>query len=207
MRPHIIIVLIFFIGFLGCDRPPQKRTYEEIVIHSSSSPSLPALKPAMTSTNLPLELLPAQSGQPKLTWTVPQGWIEKPGQGFRLATFVTEDADKIECSISAIGGMGDLMPNIKRWMQQINLTDVPEEKIASFAQNLEIITTSGGLKGELIDLSKLQENAPATQPSMIVVILKINSQEIFVKMTGSKAALTQNYEKFKALGQSLKENL
>ena len=105
--------------------------------------------------------------------------------------------------ISAIGGAGDLASNIKRWMGQIKL-DVSDQQLEEFLRQSESIKTEGGFIGEVIDFTALQKNEPDVKPSMIAAVIRTSQGEIFVKMTGTKSAVSNHKEEFKALYQSLK---
>lgn len=224
-------ILIVF-GLTSCgQRDLTKRKYREVVVEPSlkTMPAMPANHPHI---DLPPGH-PAISGMPEnfnsqspsgsmmsadpktqaqiqasaasipLIWQTPAGWNEMKGSGLRLVTFQSAKDFPIECSIVSLGGMaGGLESNIHRWMGQINLS-ISDAEFEKFMQTQEKITSQGALPIILFDFTKLQTASPQDVPSMIAGILTIEEKTIFVKMTGTKAAVLHHKENFKQLCQSL----
>ena len=190
------IFLIFLIFVLpACGQPPEKRKYVEVVVAPSPS----------SAPGMPSDVVAAPHTLPKLAWKTPEGWIEKEGSGFRLATFIREGDAAIECSMSSLGSViSDLKSNVVRWMNQIHLTNVADEQTDSFLTTREKITSEGGLNIEIFDFTGLQSSAGPDAASMIAAMVYLPEETVFIKMTGTKSAVTQNLENFKKLCQSLK---
>ena len=213
MTKILNLALIFFVTFtlVSCEQRQVKRKYQEIVIAPpQNSTGVASDSSLMNQENLPpsfvrdrLDIL-----KPKITWQNPGGWLEKPGEGFRLVTFYTTGEDPMECLISSIGFIGDIIFNIQRWMQQIKMDDPSGEKSVKAYEQGEKLPTEGGLTAFIIDLTKFQDNEPDDVPSMIVATIPLsrNGQgEIVIKLTGTKKTVLENFEKFKALCQSIKD--
>lgn len=83
-------------------------------------------------------IAPAPAPDRTVTWKTPAGWVEKPGSGFRYATFVIPGpgGQTGDLSITQLSGeAGGLLGNINRWRGQIGLpalseSDLPKESRA-----------------------------------------------------------------------------
>ncbi len=132
----------------------------------------------------------------KITWSVPAGWTQQGASQMRLATLrLADDPQAFDCSIVSLpGGAGGLEANLKRWMAQINL-DVPDEQLAQFIKNSS---------DYVFDFSLLQVNADPSAKSMIAAMIDLQGATIFVKLTGSMAAVSKNKESFLELSKSVR---
>jgi hypothetical protein len=78
-------------------------------------------------------VVPPSSPQGDVTWVVPRGWQEKPGSGFRYATFVVPGKGALAGDLSVIvleGDAGGLLPNVNRWRGQIGLPELTESQLS-----------------------------------------------------------------------------
>ena len=220
----VVCVFVF-----GCEKPIHKRQYKEIFSESHKNGSLPnddmfsrmpqddihaGLKTSgitdMSNMQNPerLEQVKTSVDKTPLSWEVPKGWIEKQGNGLRLATFTgTDPSAMFETTIVSLGGpAGGIGSNVERWMKQLNLTTPNSQEFDSFIKQQERFSTLSNLPVTLVDLTKLQDAAPLDSPSMIAAIIERDDAQIFVKMTGSKAAVLKNLDDFKTLINSIKVN-
>ena len=140
-----------------------------------------------------------------ISWQAPASWDEFKGEGFRMVTFKSHDTtDGIECSIVSLSGAaGGLEANITRWMTQIHLSPLSEEKLNEFLSQQKKLITKSGEKVILIDLALLQSTEASSVSSILGAVVPGADQTIFVKMTGTKAALSRQRENFEKLCQSL----
>lgn len=77
-------------------------------------------------------IAPAPAPDRAVTWVTPKGWTEKPGSGFRYATFVIPGPDGLtgDLSITQLSGAaGGLLGNINRWRGQIGLPELSEAEL------------------------------------------------------------------------------
>lgn len=217
-------LLLFFVCFLtSCDQGPAVRAYTEIVVLPSDTPTTASFdgihapflesvsqQPRMDFSQQDADtqkMLMASLGSASLAWKTPKGWQENPGDGMRVVSFESEGADPISCTIISLGGQaGGIQANIQRWLKQINITDISNEKLQSFLSQQELITAAGGWETSVIDFTALQTNQQPDAPSMMAAIFTIDQNSVFVKMTGTKKAIQENMEKFKSLCLSLNRN-
>ena len=90
---------------------------EEVLKHQVSFAKL------LNSLKIPGE------GTKEISWTLPEGWTEKPGSGFRHATLISTEPT-IEVSISKLPKAGGaLLPNVNRWRGQLKLPALTEEQL------------------------------------------------------------------------------
>ena len=198
---HIVPVALSFFVLSGCGHETTViREYDEVLI----VPPEPAA--AVVPTSAPSSPgMPQEAGAKPLTWQAPAGWQEEPGSGMRLATFrVDVDGTTAECSIVSLAGdAGGLVPNVRRWIGQLGLDTPPTDELTSFLSDQPVITTAGGHEGMLIDLTDLMEGHPPSAPSMLAGIITRGGQTVFVKLSGTKAVLAAERERFEALCASL----
>lgn len=74
-----------------------------------------------------------------VTWVVPKGWLEKPGSGFRYATFVVPGAGSMTGDLSVTvleGTAGGLLSNVNRWRGQLGLSDLTDAQLPESSKNI-----------------------------------------------------------------------
>jgi len=214
-----LIVLSIFL--VSCDQAPEKRRYEEVAISKALAhpmmdmmaagedphafmrdmPSMPEMKDMPAS-----DALMASVTQAPLSWQTPEGWQEKAGSGMRVATFAVADKNgKAECSIVSLGAeAGTLKSNAVRWAEQINVSVKDHSAFDRFLSTQTSLKTKDGTAAKIIDFTSLQDKEEEAAPSMIAAIVSYPDKTVFVKLAGSKRAVSANREKFKNFCQSLK---
>jgi len=147
--------------------------------------------------------LDASVTRPPLSWITPEGWTEKKGGGMRLATFTANGTGgSVECSIISLGGQaGGLESNVARWMRQIKVSVPPASQFKAFLERQTRVKTKGGFTITLIDLTEFTPDESSS--SMIGGIGDLPNMKVFIKMTGSKAAVIQQRKALQSLCQSL----
>lgn len=213
------IICIFLLAvFVGCEKKPQMRVYEE----SHLTPSLaspqsvmqlpdghPSVTPGMNMSDPSMQsMVQSSAASVPLTWQAPKGWKEEKGSGMRLATFTSGDAHPITCTIVSLSGMaGGVESNIIRWMKQINLSDnlLAGEKMQEFLKKQEVIKSKNNLSVQIVDLTPLTGKNESTQ-TILGGIVEMQDTTIFIKMTGDLKGITSNREAFRSLCQSLTLN-
>jgi hypothetical protein len=144
-------VLLLSLAFSGCDRDAVK-----VYKVDSQESAAPAPAPATPSANDMASMAnqipaPDNSQLPKLTFTLPAGWQEKPATSFRVASFdVVVNGKKADVSVIPLGGSsgGDLA-NVNRWRGQVGLPPVDEAGLKQTAETIEI----AGVAAELYDIA------------------------------------------------------
>ena len=94
-------------------------------------------KEAVVSQAVPflqlVKSLKFQQGRP--AWSLPDGWSEQPGNQFRFATFVIENAEvPLEVTVTTLPMAGQDLPgyllsNINRWRGQLQLEPLPPDQL------------------------------------------------------------------------------
>ncbi len=220
-KSHVLktLILINFLGIiLSCERTSQSRTYKEVVISASIKDSLKnsndqdlfAKTKAHFASNDSFEKqIPFPVDQSKdlnqITWTVPEGWVELPGSGMRLATLTNSNSEnKIECTIVVLeGGGGDLKSNIIRWIDQIDLPMPTDSQLQEFINRQERFLIQNQYSAVFIDLTVLQKPEEISNPGIMAVILEVPSRKVFIKMMGSRKAILENRLQLKYLAESI----
>jgi len=85
------------------------------------------------------------SGGDKPTWTLPEGWKERPGSEFRFATIElpasAAGSKPLEIAVSAAGGT--VLDNVNRWRGQVGLKPIDEAELAKTTESFEAGDKSG----------------------------------------------------------------
>lgn len=182
----------------GCNRDSVK-VYK--VENADAGTPTPAASPAMPTT-LPADLVvPDNSGLPKLKYTMPDGWKEKPLTQLRVASFtVTDDNKEAEVSVIPLSGIsGGDAANVNRWRSQIEMKQVDEETIKKSAEAVEI----AGQTGALYDL--LGTGPCSGEPERILgAILHTSETAWYFKMTGAADLVAKQKANFTAFLKSVK---
>jgi len=82
-------------------------------------------------------------GEP--TWTLPEGWLERPGSGIRHATIVIEDGQPpLEMSVTQLAYDGSdydayVLENVNRWRGQLGLAPVGQEELFDSSRTEEVL--------------------------------------------------------------------
>src|SRR5215217_4524033 len=123
-----ILILLTLTAF-GCDQQEQISFYDAPKDPPpATAPVMPAM--AMADAANPHAGIAGAPGGPggpgggdvdphamgPLTWTVPQGWQQKPASEMRFATFQVNDNPPVEMTVIPLGGgpAGDVQANVNR---------------------------------------------------------------------------------------------
>lgn len=113
--------------------------------HPSVKGDLPPGHPEIGGGDMSMANAAAQGVTPPsapkgdVTWVVPHGWQEKPGSGFRYATFVVPGAGSLagDLSVTVLDGeAGGLLSNVNRWRGQIGLPDLTEGQLPGASKTI-----------------------------------------------------------------------
>lgn len=79
----------------------------------------------------------------RVTWMLPDGWREKPGNEMRYATLVIPGEPPLEVSVTTLpGGEGDptqrLLANINRWRNQLDLPLIEAEDLPARSEAIKL---------------------------------------------------------------------
>jgi len=130
-----------------------------------------------------------------LSWDLPPGWKENPGNGMRIAEFYPEP-DKPEGLVTLIalsGGAGSLQANVARWRGQIGL----DPKGTSDIQHLD-----GKEHFEFLTLVKESQSMEKPQ-SLIAAIYQQSGRTLFLKFMGPTEIVASHKIDFLQLASSL----
>jgi hypothetical protein len=85
-------------------------------------------------------IAPEPAPEGKVSWTVPRGWTEKPGSGFRYVTFEVPGKGGLigDLSVTVLKGeAGGLLGNVNRWRGQVGLGPVSEGELVSQSRKIK----------------------------------------------------------------------
>jgi len=200
-------IFLFTISVLvcGCGNEPGERHYKEVVIAAPSSQMQAMSGDPHAGLGLDMPNVNEKSHhESALAWKAPAGWKEEPGSGMRMATFKLADRpDDIDVSIVPLSGAaGGLQANLQRWAGQIGLEIAPAD-FNGFINDASVVKTQAGAEASIYNFTILQKGLNDSTKSMIAAMIELGEETVFVKMTGTIKTVTQNYEAFKQLTQSV----
>jgi len=173
----------------GCGRDSVKVYHVE---NSDIVTSPPASTAAAMPATMPGELpVPDNSGQPKLKYTLPDGWKEKPLTQMRVASFeVSQNGKTDDVSVIPLAGMaGGDFANVNRWRGQVGLPPLAEADLQKLAEKVEV----AGQPADLYDVAGTTPGGGDAE-RIVGVILHRDDMAWFFKMTGD-AALVENQKR------------
>lgn len=192
-RNHTAVAIIVSFLFTGCAQETEIYTYTETVVDPrAGTASMP---------DLPKELMQASSRE--LQWVAPDEWKKDEGHPMRLASFKTANGADVSF-IMLPGAAGGLEANIRRWMGQIGLS-VPDDVFQHQVNALPLIRTESGWEGRVVNFNEWMASPDLASPSMIAVLLDVDGETGFVKISGTYTALEQERQAFLDFVRSLRK--
>ena len=173
---------------------------------NSSGPSLPPGHPDISAMDNSSSQMPSgvaasdvQNAQP-VQWNTPAGWTEVPPSEMRVGSFKITGAGgkQADVSIVPLAGMAGGDPaNVNRWRGQVNLPALPDDQLASLAENIQ----AGGQPAALYDMAG--KNPEGQNTRILGAIQHRDGTAWFFKMTGDADLVEQQKQPFITFLQSL----
>ena len=131
---------------------------------------------------------PDNSGLPKLKYTLPDGWKEKPLTQLRVASFDISDGGKtVDVSVVPLGPMsGGDTANVNRWRGQVGQSPVDDAGLKQSAEAVQI----GDQPASLYDVAGTNPGT-GDEERIIGAILHTDESTWYFKMMGD-ASLVEN---------------
>lgn len=165
----------------GCGRNDVK-VYKVDASDTVTTPAPPVAASGAMPSSMPEGLaVPDNSGLPKLKYTLPAGWKEKPLTQLRVASFeVSENGKTADVSVIPLGGMaGGDAANVNRWRGQVGLPVLEESELKKSAEPAQV----GDQPAELYDLAGTAPGSGEAE-RIIGAILHAGESSWYFKMTG-----------------------
>lgn len=182
--------------------PPTMKVAERMGLAAPASGGAAA----SAGAGMPAEQIAAGMGGAEdrgFTWELPEGWSQGPDSPMRLATFLIQSDPRAECVLSTLhGDAGGLEANVNRWRGQLGQPPLTPEEIAALPRwpvlgaDAAVVEAAGpytSMGGGTIDDALL-----------LGVVCPMEGSTFFVKMTGTRAALEAERERFRAFCLSLR---
>lgn len=138
---------------------------------------------------------PAASAERDFVFVTPEGWQEEAASSMRLASFKTEAEGDVSV-VRLPAQSGDLKSNVNRWRGQVGLPPLQDDTAVS--QSLRPIQVDGTPAVEL----ELYAPEGKEDKAMRVVLLQKDGQRWFLKLSGTRAAVEAQGEKFAQFSRS-----
>jgi len=123
------LIAVALSTLLGC-KERQIRAYPAPKDESAAPSAMPTAMPTAPET---------------VSWTLPPGWREFPGEGLRFATVLLEDAaddgsrPPLEMRVTPLGmAARDPLANVNRWRTQIGLEPIGPEQLGDVSRVIQV---------------------------------------------------------------------
>jgi hypothetical protein len=141
-------------------------------------------------------------GSGGLRWTAPSEWERAGDRVMRLVTYLPKGSDGVECYITVLGGdAGGVRDNVNRWREQFALPAQTQAEVEALptvkmlGHDAVIVELSGTFTG--------MGAAPKEHYGLLGTMAPFQDSTVFVKMTGPKAQVSSERERFLAFCRSL----
>jgi hypothetical protein len=176
----------------------EMKNAQALVVDMTGRLTRDAMSPGPLPQSAPATSPPPADTKVDLAYDTPEGW--KPGTigAFaRLAFDIDSEGKQASVTVSQAGG--DLLSNVNRWRQQVQLTPLTAEQLPQEMQPIEV----DSIEGHYV---KLVGPAADQQPAKAIlgVILVRQGESWFFKLTGDAAVAQQQEENFKSFVRSVK---
>src|SRR6185295_3802172 len=94
---------------------------------------------------------PREADTTPIHWTVPAGWMERPGGSMRVGSFsISKDSRTADVSVIPLsGGAGGELENVNRWRDQVGLGPISQSELASETKTVDV----SGAEGRLFEIT------------------------------------------------------
>jgi hypothetical protein len=104
------------------------------------------------------------AGKPRPDWQLPDGWVEQPGSGMRVATITIPSSGKpLELSVTSLpwtDTQAELLSNVNRWRGQLQLAPIDPSGLAECTRELRV----GDATLTVVDLRGRMQDTGMTPP-------------------------------------------
>jgi len=146
----------------------------------------------------------APKPEPQFEWKAPDAWKPKAGSSMRLANFSIGDSAEAECYVTLLHGTGGgVEANVNRWRSQMGQPPLTAEEIAALPK-VEVLGKAAPfveVSGAYTDMAGVEHG----QALLYALIVELDGETLFVKMTGPENLLRAEKDHFTAFCQSLKK--
>jgi hypothetical protein len=136
-----------------------------------------------------------------ISWTLPVGWKQLPGDGqLRFATIQTDGQPPLSISVVRLNGPGgrSLVMNINRWEGQLKLPPTAEADLGKLVTTLQ---TAGGM----VHLVELTGPAGDQQERIVGALFFTDNDSWSFLLRGQAKQVTAAEDQFKALVSSIQQ--
>lgn len=144
------------------------------------------------------------SGAPIVkSWTAPESWTEAPDKAMRIVTYTMGESGKTECYVTSLSGpAGGVFANVNRWQEQMGkppldgpaMAELPT--ITILGKPSPMVEITGDFQG--------MDGQGGEAFALLGAICPLDTETLFVKMTGPASEVEANKDKFVAFCESLK---
>lgn len=199
-------VLLALTGLTGCDRPEpvtyqipkEDRTPRGMGDARATAPTPPATAASGEMKGPDMQVLPgmaeaaAEAGE--ITYTVPEGWEERPASGVRKATLIAPgERGNAELAVTVFpGDVGGNLANVNRWRQQLGMAPVTADRLPELTEPY-VISAHRGLFVRLV----------GPEEAVLGGLLPFHGSTWFFKMQGPIATVIEQEAAMKAFLDSV----
>jgi hypothetical protein len=147
--------------------------------------------PDLTARSGPRAGAGDDEGEISFDWSMPEGWSQLPTRNMHLLDMKAGPDPDVECSLSVAGG--SVLDNVNRWRGQFAQPAIDAAAIEKLPRQtlLERDALRVEVEGAFAGMGAAKSGAPKAGFKLIGLIAGTEDQQVFVKMTGPKAAVEQ----------------
>lgn len=199
---QLVCVVLCVLGLVGCSCRQQPRQITETRSVTAAADVVPG---HVCPGDMPDPVLPP-SHPPisRYRWELPDKWLEQMPTPLRIANFTVAYDHEVECYLTVLTGIaGGVEANVNRWRKQMGKPALAREEVESLP-NLDMLGRPSPyieIEGNFTDMTGQQR----LDYRMLAAICSLESETVFVKMTGPSASVEAERERFKAFCASLQK--
>lgn len=196
-----VFVSVCVLTIPACTRQEEISRYEEPKEATSQSIQKPPSTkgPAAQSPTIDATA-PAVTAGSGLTYATPDGWVQGKAGGMRKAAFYVEDGGhRVDVTVIDLAATaGELLPNVNRWRQQLQLGALTEEQLKKTVQRVEI----AGVEGHYVEL--IGPKGPASGKAILAAVAIVGDKAWFFKLWGDADSALRQKDRFMDFIKSVK---
>ncbi len=190
MKLITTLSLILLLSVVGCKK--QEITHYEVPKEEAPLLDVPGVNDTASMQQSDANI-PTASGELDLTWDVPEPWVTLAASRMRIASFGLDAVpqERFDVSVTRFpGDVGGMLMNVNRWRQQIGLGPVDQGTLNSMIRHYD---------SEYFHLDIVNLSDPSITMATVVAVLNHEGNSWFFKMTGETHLVSEQFDSFMQL--------
>jgi hypothetical protein len=210
MRRVLFLISFFTLSCLiSCRRDDSIQTYR-VSKEADATPPMMGAPAAPTPAGSEMQSMGDAAGfsaagsSKEISWTLPEGWSEKPASAMRVGSFLIKGSNGQDADVSVVplaGDAGGELANINRWRGQLQLEPIAEEQLPEIRHDVAY----AGRSMHWVEFSSKETLIDGKyKRRLIAAIYKQGDRSWFFKMIGEEATVQEAKPAFVRFLKSLR---